>query len=126
MPREFYTEKDIEDMFRSGIMSLELRDNVVLTELAYEKARAVGMKLASRGADHPPCAPVRPYLAGGGLQMESAASPTVPAAGAERCGAGIDIKKRIRDAVLARLGAQADTGLLDVIIQRVLVSTGVK
>jgi len=35
MAKEFYTEKDIEDLFQRGVMSLEVNDNVVLTELAY-------------------------------------------------------------------------------------------
>ena len=39
MPKEFYTEKDIEDLFQRGIKSLQITENVVLTELAYEKAR---------------------------------------------------------------------------------------
>ena len=31
MPKEFYTEKDIEDLVKRGIFSLEVNDNVVLT-----------------------------------------------------------------------------------------------
>ena len=31
MPKEFYTEKDIEDIFKRGAMSLEINENVVLT-----------------------------------------------------------------------------------------------
>jgi hypothetical protein len=37
-----------------------------------------------------------------------------------------DLTQRIRTAVLAQLGNQVDPALLDVIIQRVLKSTGVK
>ena len=37
-----------------------------------------------------------------------------------------DLQGRIRQAVIARLGAQVDDKLLDVIIKRVLASTGVK
>lgn len=47
---------------RRGIMSLALNDNVVLTDLAYEKARRLGMSLISPQATTPPAAPVRPYL----------------------------------------------------------------
>jgi hypothetical protein len=39
MPKKFYTEKDIEDLFNSGTKSLQVTDEVVLTELAYEKAK---------------------------------------------------------------------------------------
>ncbi len=129
MPREFYTERDIEDMFKAGIMSLEVKDNVVLTELAYEKARSIGMKLLRDQPDNPPSAPVRPYIS-----KRPEASPAVPAAAAtplENCPAaaavpGVHLQQRIRDAVVARLGAKVDAHLLDVIICRVLQSTGVK
>lgn len=43
-------------------MSLVLNDNIVLTDLAYEKARRLGMSLVSAHTSAPPAAPVRPYL----------------------------------------------------------------
>lgn len=43
-------------------MSLALNDHIVLTDLAYEKARQLGMSLVSAHASMPPAAPVRPYL----------------------------------------------------------------
>ena len=43
-------------------MSLALNDHIVLTDLAYEKARQLGMSLVSQHATTPPAAPVRPYL----------------------------------------------------------------
>jgi len=132
MPREFYTEKDIEDMFKRGAMSLEINDNVVLTELAYEKAVRMGMKLLRDKPDNPPSAPVRPYISQ--KQCRCAVAPSVagtspplradgPPAGAAE---GKSTPQRIRDAVVARLGSQVDANLLDVIIKRVMVSTGVK
>ena len=63
MPKEFYTERDIEDMFKRGVMSLNVSENVVLTELAYEKANRLGLKLLRSQPDNPPSAPVRPYIA---------------------------------------------------------------
>ena len=48
MPKEFYTERDIEDLFKRGTTALELSDDVVLTELAYEKAQRLGVKLIAR------------------------------------------------------------------------------
>jgi hypothetical protein len=134
MPREFFTEKDIEDMFKGGIMSLEVTDQVVLTELAYEKARSVGMKLVSDKPENPPSAPVRPYISQRQAQRPAApvAAPTTaslpsadgapPASQAD----GMSMPQRIRSAVIARLGAQVDASLLDVIIKRVLNATGVK
>ncbi len=118
MPKEFYTERDIEDMWKRGIMSLQLNDNVVLTELAYEKAQRLGMQLIKDRPVEPPAAPVRPYLS---QASQPAAAPAPPAPPAEA-----DLAARIREAVNARLGTQVDPQLLDVIIQRVLKSTGVK
>lgn len=134
MAKEFYTEKDIEDLVKGGILSLEVNDNVVLTEMAYEKARSLGMKLVRDRPENPPSAPVRPYISQ--KQSQRPATPALaevispvpsrkggPAADAR---AETNLEQRIRDAVFARLGTQVDSNLLDVIIQRVLASTGVK
>ena len=121
MSKEFYTERDIEDLFKRGLMSLNVTDNVVLTELAYEKAKRLGMQLACSQPDNPPSAPVRPYLAqkNGSIAVSPLASMSIEQT--ER-----DLQTRIREAVVARMGNQVDPELLDVIIQRVLKSTGVK
>ncbi len=117
MPKEFYTERDIEDMYKRGILSLQVTDNVVLTELAYEKANRLGMQLLRNRPVEPPAAPVRPYIS---QVLQPAASTAAPEP------AETDLTQRIRAAVLAQLGNQVDTALLDTIIQRVLKSTGVK
>lgn len=122
MPKEFYTERDIEDMFKRGVMSLNVSENVVLTELAYEKANRLGLQLLRSQADNPPSAPIRLYLA---QKNVVTATPAVVASVSiepkEK-----DVQSRVREAVLARMGNQVDPELLDVIIQRVLKSTGVK
>jgi len=134
MPKEFYTEKDIEDLVKRGVLSLEVNDNVVLTDLAYERANRLGMRLVRDNPDNPPGAPVRPYIAYQAAQPQasphaSTAAPSLP--GSERAvpapqpDAG-EIHLRIHNAVIARLGNQVDEKLLDVIITRVLQSTGVK
>jgi hypothetical protein len=118
MAKEFYTERDIEDMFKRGILSLQLNDNVVLTELAYEKANRLGVQLLREKPLEPPGAPVRPYISE--LHRPAAAQPTAalpPEA---------DLTTRIRAAVTTRLGTQVEPALLDVIIERVLKSTGAK
>ncbi|MFH1573622.1 MAG: hypothetical protein ABIG68_06535 [Acidobacteriota bacterium] len=134
MPKKFYTEKDIEDLFKMGIMSLEVNDNVVLTELAYEKSKSLGMHLKRDKPDNPPSAPVRPYVAQK-PPPSSSIPPAVPGeipmvspAGSIAAGkpGEIDLPQRIRSAVIARLGSQVDPNLLDVIIRRVLNSTGAK
>jgi hypothetical protein len=135
MPKEFYTEKDIEDMFKGGVMSLEVHEHVVLTELAFEKARAMGMRLVCTNADHPPSAPVRPYLSQkqGPWPGAPVAATVVPPHASHACGepgsagpAEVSLQQRIREAVIARVGTEVDGNLLDVIIKRVLTSTGVK
>ncbi len=120
MPKEFYTERDIEDLVKRGVMSLEINDNVVLTELAYEKANRLGFKLIRSAPDTPPAAPIRPYLSQKQFPTTTAPTPA-PAPPKET-----DLHERIRSAVLARMGNQLDPALLDAIIQRVLRSTGVK
>ena len=124
MPKEFYTERDIEDLVKRGVLSLDVNENCVLTELAYEKANRLGMKLIRSQPENPPAAPVRPYLS----QKEAArpAAPAVNAATPAVPAAQSDLTERIRSAALAKLGTQVDPALLDSIIERVLNSTGLK
>jgi hypothetical protein len=129
MSKEFYTEKDIEDLFQRGIRSLQVSENVVLTELAYEKAHRLGLQLVSDRAANPPAAPVRPYLSEAGTgRAQPAAAPVAPAMPQPQpapSGAS-DVEKRIRSAVVAKLGNQVDTKLLDNIIHRVVKGVGLK
>lgn len=145
MPKEFYTEWDIEELFQSGIRSLQVTENVVLTELAYEKAKRLDFQLITDRADTPPAAPVRPYIS---EQPRSRPVPTIgpatsnvepqpnPAkssadrsdsyAGTAETQKGSDVEQRIRSAVIARLGNQVDAKLLDNIIHRVVKGVGLK
>ena len=118
MAKEFYTERDIEDMFKRGILSVQVNDNVVLTELAFEKANRLGVQLLHEKPLEPPAAPVRPYIS---EPRSSAAAQVAPAQKPEA-----DLTARIRAVVTARLGTQVDPALLDVIIERVLKSTGAR
>lgn len=138
MPKEFYTEKDIEDMFKRGVQSLEVSDNVVLTGLAYEKAQKLGMNLACEKPVNPPAAPVRPYVARVSPAPRALPAATEPmaegragargecACAASRPGNEKALHERIRGAVVHRIGTQVDPGLLDVIIRRVIAGTGVQ
>ncbi len=104
-----------------------MHENVVLTEVAYEKARTLGMKLVRCAPENPPSAPVRPYLSH--KHDRAAAAPAAQPAAAHPIAAApteVDLQRRIHDAVAARLGNQVDAGLLDVIIRRVIAGTGVK
>lgn len=123
MPKEFYTEKDIEDLFKRGIRSVQVNENVVLTELAYEKANRLGLQLLSDRAENPPAAPVRPYLS----EVQTVhTQPTTPPIIPSMPPNATDIEKRIRSAVIAKLGDQVDARLLDNIIHRVVKGVGLK
>jgi hypothetical protein len=122
MSKVFYTEDDIEDMVKRGTLSLEINDNVVLTDLAYEKANRLGLKLVRDKPENPPAAPVRPYVT---QQISQKPMDTTPGV-AVPPPVATDLAQRIHNAVLARLGNQVDPALVDTIIQRVLSSTGVK
>jgi hypothetical protein len=129
MPKKFYTEKDIEELVRSGVKSLEVCDDVVLTELAYEKAKRLGFQLVTDHADVPPAAPVRPYLSEKNPVQAKPVTASVSSAESQPkppTQSGSDIETRIRSAVIAKLGNQVDAKLLDNIIHRVVKATGLK
>ena len=147
MPKQFYTEKDIEDLFQRGVKSLQVTDDVLLTELAYEKAGRLGVDLISDRADNPPAAPVRPYLANeSSARAKPAAAPISqavpqPANASSTLPDGSlrshrpdafsgarenSIEDRIRSAVIAKLGNQVEAKLLDNIIHRVVKGIGLK
>ena len=117
MPKKFYTERDIEDMAARGEMTLEITENVVLTELAFEKAGRLGVRL-QQPHQLPPAAPVRPYL--------SQPVSTCPECGTPAEANETDLRQRIRDAVAVKLGTQVDPVLLETIITRVLNNIGMK
>ncbi|MCF6277625.1 MAG: hypothetical protein L3J16_02605 [Anaerolineales bacterium] len=122
MPKTFYTERDIEDMVRQGVRSMVVDENSVLTDLAYARARELGMALLSEN-DKPPAAPERPYIAkkmspkaavARTIAPVRSATPSLPPSNKD------DLHQRIHAAVVAKLGGAVDAKLLDVIITRVL------
>ena len=132
MPKKFFTDKDIEELQRKGIKSLQLNDDIVLTDLAYEKAKRLDIQLIFDRAEMPPAAPVRPYLSDQEpprALRKPAAAPASPAVSQPspdaQAGPGT-LEKRIRAAVAARLGSQVDSKLLDAIVRRVVKATGLK
>ena len=136
MPKEFYTEKDIEDLFHRGVRSLQVTENVILTELAYEKAKRLDFQLITDRADNPPAAPVRPYISEQQTRRPVETIHSAPVAvpqpdpvsppAVSRPQKETDVEQRIRSAVIARLGNQVDAKLLDNIIHRVVKSVGLK
>lgn len=132
MPKTFYTERDIEDLVRSGVTSLIVDEDVALTDLAYEKARKLGMELL-RENNQPPAAPVRPYIAKqvspskSSSSKSAVASSSGPTPSVAKSNAGADdLQQRVYQAALARLGNSVDTKLLETIVQRVLKSINTK
>ena len=121
MPKAFYTERDIEDMAARGQFTLTVSEDVVLTELAFEKADRLGVKLV-QPHQTPPAAPIRPYLSE--TQKSAPQTPGAPAPAA--AAADSDLRQRIRSAVKAKLGDQVDGALLEAIITRVLNNVGVR
>ena len=117
MAKQFYTERDLEDMAARGEFSLTVNDDVVLTELAFEKAEKLGVQLV-HPHPLPPAAPVRPYLS-------EEVKPSKVQAIALPAGDENDLRQRIRTAVKAKLGDQVDDTLLETIISRVLNNVGV-
>ncbi len=110
MPKIFYTERDIDDMKARGVTSIDVTDNVVLTDLALERAMRYEMKI-NRVEHSTPKATFSPsvntYAA---YQREAPRESTSDA----------ELKQRIKSAVLAKLDGQVDSALLDAVITRVL------
>ena len=118
MPKTFFTERDIEDMVARGEYTLNVCDDVVLTELAFERAEQLGVKL-HQPHPTPPAAPIRPYLAEEHQPAPNGAVSTPDPTSNEV------LRQRIRDAVKAKLGNQVDDTLLETIITRVLNNVGI-
>ena len=111
--KAFYTEKDIEDLAARGVSTLEVSDDVYLTDLAREKAERLGVVLV-REHETPSSAPIRPYLS-----SDAAPAPVVSQREAQTATRD-EMYERVRTEVLNRLGERYDPALLDNIIRRVL------
>ncbi len=121
--KTFYTERDITDMHAAGVTEIEIDDDVVLTDLAREKAIALGlkMKLVEKRSGQPgglPRLAVAPQM-----QLPPAMNgPTspLPASGATPTLAETDLVAQVKSAVIAKLGTTAHNDLLDQVIPQVL------
>ena len=126
MAKVFYTERDVEDLHARGVRMIEIGDDVVLTDLAYEKAAQLGMRLV-QGNEKPPGAPERPYLSSEKAASKAKVSVSFDAAKAAPQASGTDdLRARVRSAVLARMGNEIDPALLDTILDRVLANIRLK
>lgn len=132
MPKTFYTERDIEDLAKRGVISLLEDDDVVLTDIARDKAMRLGIEIVHK-YDQPPSAPQRPYITamvspsatkpGSGASAPSSISQTPPP---KLSSSSDDLYESVRSEVVARMGDAVDPQLLDTIIRRVLQSVGAK
>lgn len=133
MPKTFYTERDIEDLAKRGVISLVEDDDIVLTDLARDKAMRLGVEIVHE-FDQPPSAPERPYITK--LTSPSATSPgktdapqvssSVIAKPAVSGSGSDELFESVRAEVVSRLGDAVDPQLLDTIIRRVLQNVGAR
>ena len=110
MAKIFYTERDIDDLKARGVDHIDLDDNVVMTDLAVERAMKHGIKINRRELSSPQ-ATYSPSVNTYAAYSREALRPNAP----DR-----ELKQKIKSAVLARLNGQVDERLLDAVIERVL------
>ena len=119
MPKIFYTERDIEDLYHSGVTTLVVNDDVVVTDLARERARKLGVEFLKEN-DQPSSAPIRPYITEKNSPSAAPTLPQTPVPGPTRT----SLEDRVLSSVQAKVGDSVDPGLLKTIVQRVLRSVG--
>lgn len=111
MPKVFYTEREIDDLKARGVTNLDLTDNVVLTDLAVERALKHGIKLNRVEQSAPPRATLSPSV-----NLVAAFARPAPREDPTET----ELKQKIKSAVLARLDGSVDAALLDAVISKVL------
>jgi hypothetical protein len=119
MSKIFYTERDIEDLYHSGVTTLVVNDDVVVTDLGREKALKLGVELL-REYDQPSSAPIRPYITD---KPSPSAAPSLPQSPEPQSTKAV-LEDRVLDAVRGQVGDSVDNNLLKTIIGRVLKSIG--
>jgi hypothetical protein len=119
MPKTFYTDRDIQDLYERGVTSLVINDDIVVTDLGREKAMKLGFELV-RENDQPSAAPVRPYI----TKYTSPSAASAKSSQPNQAPNQEELEKRVHQAVMARLGDSVDPKLLETIISRVLKSIG--
>lgn len=109
MPKIFYTERDIDEMKARGVKSLDITDNVVITDLALERAMRYDIQINRAETSAAPKATYSPSvnLAVSSVHQVAKSSDA-------------ELKARIKSLVLAKLDGQVDASLLDAVISRVL------
>jgi hypothetical protein len=111
MAKVFYTERDIDDLKARGVTSVDVTDNIVLTDLAVERALKHGIRINRAEPSAPPKATYSPSV-----NLVAAFPRETP----RETASDAELKQKIKSAVLARLNGQVDSVLLDAVIARVL------
>jgi hypothetical protein len=119
MPKVFYTERDIEDLYHSGVTSLVVNDDIVVTDLGRESARKLGLELLKE-FDQPSSAPIRPYIT---EKKSPSAAPSMPSPPSPPPTAK-SLEDRVLQSVQGKVGDDVDPALLRTIVHRVLKSVG--
>lgn len=89
--KTFITERDIDDLHDRGVASLDVHDDIVLTDLARERALKHGIRLVRvKPGAHPEDRPEA------------------------------ELAHRVKAAVLARLNGQVDLAVLDAVVAKVI------
>lgn len=111
MPKTFITERDVDDMKARGVAGIDVTDNIVMTELAVERAFKLGISINRAEQSAAPKATFSPSVnLVAAFPRETSHSSTVDA----------ELAQKIKSIVLTRLDGQVDTKLLDAVIERVL------
>lgn len=110
MAKVFYTEQDIDELHARGVRSIDVTENVVITDLARERAMRYDMKINRAEGGHAPKA------------MPSSSVNLVAAHPRAESSSDAELKKKIKAAVLTKLDGQVDSTLLDAVIARVVNS----
>lgn len=119
MRGEFYTERDIVDLVRSGVYELHVGDEDRITDLARDRAAKEGLQILG------------PYKIPEQAAREAAATRYLAAKPEDRhaqepsrAPERQDLRARVRKAVIAKLGNSIDEALLDDVIERVFQKLG--
>jgi len=115
MPKKFYTDRDIDDMIRDGITSLEVNDDIVVTDIARERAYKSGFKFI-REDDIAPSTPIRPYVVKNPIKKQEKELVYKEQ--------DLNLEKKVLAAVQAKVGDSIDKVLLETIIKRIIKSIG--
>ena len=109
MPKTFITEHDVDDLKARGITCIEVTDNVVLTDLAVERAFKQGITLKRPEQGQPP-------------QAVPSLSANLVAAPVRDSSPDVELIQKVKSLVLAKLDGQVDSVLLDTVVTRVVAA----